>query len=103
MDDVVRTSTYGPDQKLLNDAEGIADFIYQIGESGKTRRISFYNADGNLTEDSNGIAEYLYKRSLNGLFYLEKHLDAQGVAVAGEDENEVEDEDEDDTSITMAK
>lgn len=97
MDDVVRVSTYGPDQKLFNDAEGIADFIYQIDESGRTRRISFYDADANLTEDSNGIAEYLYKPSLNGLFYLEKQLDAQGVEVAGEDE------DEDDTSITITK
>ncbi len=78
MDEVVRTSTYGQNKKLINNAEGIADYVYQIDKSGRTVRVSFYNADGNLTEDPSGIAEYIYTPSLNGLFYLEKQLDAKG-------------------------
>lgn len=84
MDEVVRYSTYGQDQKLMNNADGIADYVYRIDESGRTLRISFYDANNNLTEDENGIAEYFYTPSLNGLFYLEKQLDAKGREVAEE-------------------
>ncbi len=85
MDEVVRTSTYGTDQKLMNNEEGVADFVYQIDESGRTLRISLYNADGDLVEDSQGIAEYFYFPTLNGLFYLEKQLNAQGEEITIEE------------------
>lgn len=81
MDDVVRISTYGTDQRLLNNAEGIADYVYTIDESGRTVRVSFFDAESNLTEDSDGVAEYFYMPSLNGLFYLEKQLNAKGEEV----------------------
>lgn len=84
MDEVVRTSTYGTNKKLLNNVEGIADYVYQIDKSGRTLRISFYDADTNLTEDSNGIAEYFYTPALNGLYYLEKQLNAKGEEVVEE-------------------
>ena len=84
MDEVVRASTYGTDQKLINNAEGVADYVYQIDKSGRTVRISLYNADGNLTENPDGVAEYFYYPELNGLFYLEKQLNANGEEVAEE-------------------
>lgn len=83
-DEVVRTSTYGTDQKLLNNADGIADFVYQIDKSGRTLRISFYDAESKLVEDSKGIAEYLYLPTLNGLYYLDKQLNADGDEVKAE-------------------
>lgn len=81
MDEVVRTSTYGTDQKLMNNAMGIADYVYQIDKSGRTVRISFFDAENNLTEDADGVAEYFYLPYLNGLFYLEKQLNAKGEEV----------------------
>lgn len=78
MDVVQRTSFFGADKKLINDEDGIADYVYSINSSGQTTRISFYDADSNLTEDSEGVAEYYYDSSLNGLYYLDKKLNAQG-------------------------
>lgn len=78
MDVVQRTSFFGADKKLINDEDGIADYVYSINSSGQTTRISFYDADSNLTEDSEGVAEYYYESSLNGLYYLDKKLNAQG-------------------------
>src|SRR5690606_29210228 len=65
MDEIVRSSTYGPDQKLINNSEGVADYVYQVSPSGQITRISFYDSDSNLTEDADGIAEYFYSPSLN--------------------------------------
>ena len=84
MDELVRYSIYGPDQKLINNEDGIADFVFQVNNSGQIIRISFYDADANLTEDSKGVSEYIYKPSLNGLFYLDKKLNAAGEEIPQE-------------------
>jgi hypothetical protein len=84
-DEVVRSSIYGADNKLINNTEGIADYVYQIDSSGRTIRTSFYDADGNLTEDANGIAEYIYTPAQNGLYYIEKQLTAAGTEVIIDD------------------
>lgn len=81
MDVVQRTSFFGTDKKLINDEDGIADYVYSINPSGQITRVSFYDADSNLTEDSEGVAEYYYESSLNGLYYLEKKLNAKGEEV----------------------
>ena len=85
MDEIVRYSLYGPDQNLLNDEDGIADFVYQVNNSGQITRISYYDSDANLTEDSEGVAEYLYRPTLNGLFYLEKQLNKAGEEIPDEE------------------
>ena len=92
MDAIVRSTTYGLNDKLLNNAEGIADYVFNLNNSGQINKISFYDADANLTEDSEGIAEYIYTPKLNGLFYLEKKLDANGKEVITEEEDEEEEE-----------
>ncbi len=77
LDIVVRTSTYGTDEKLI-EGEGIADYVFIVNNSGQVVRVSFYDADANLVEDTEGVAEYFYTPSLNGLYFLEKQLNAQG-------------------------
>ncbi len=77
LDIVVRTSTYGPDQKLM-DSDGIADYVFTVNSSGQIIRVSFYDAEANLAEDPEGVAEYYYEASLNGLYFLEKQLNAKG-------------------------
>ena len=85
MDEISRTSTYGIDKKLINNSEGIADYVYRINSSGQITRLSFFDAEGNLTEDSEGIAEYYYLPDLNGLYFLEKQLNSKGEEIPSSD------------------
>ena len=83
-DEVVRVSTYGTDLELINNEEGIADYVYKKNEAGMTERLTMYDREGALTEDSEGVAEYFYTPSLNGLYYLEKKLNAAGEEITEE-------------------
>lgn len=85
MDEVLRTSTFGTDKKLINNQDGVADYVFSVNSSGQISRVSLYDADSNLTEDSTGVAEYYYEASLNGLFYLSKQLNAKGEEIPQSD------------------
>jgi len=90
----LRISTYGTDNRLLANEDSITDFVYQIYPSTIARRISFYNAEGNKVEDSYGVSEYIYRKELDGLYFLESQLNANG------EEIPIEEETEDDTETS---
>ena len=77
-----RISTYNTNKELMPDATGIADYVYQVLPSSIITRISYYNTEHELIEDLDGIAEYFYSKELNGLYYLDKQLDALGDEVS---------------------
>lgn len=85
MDKVVRTTLFGADNNKITNDQGIADYVYQLAATGQVIRVSFYDADANLTEDELGIAEYFYIPDLNGLYFLDKQLNANGDEIPSEE------------------
>lgn len=85
-----RISTYGTDNRLLANEDGIADFVYQILPSTIASRVSFFDADGNSVDDAYGVSEYIYSKELDGLYFIEQKLDANGDEILLEEEMEEE-------------
>ncbi len=79
------TTLFGADNNKITNDQGIADYVYQLAATGQVIRVSFYDADANLTEDELGIAEYFYKSDLNGLYFLDKQLNANGDEIPSEE------------------
>ena len=112
-DEVVRVVTYGADNEMIADMSGIADYVYTRFPSSMLSKISYYDENGELKEDFLGFAEYRYSENLNGLYYDETGIDAEGnEAIDEEDaedtettediedsENNSNDEDKDDDKI----
>lgn len=79
--EIVKESTYGIDGRLIENDEGIAEYIYTRNEAGLISSIKRFDKNKNLTNGSTGIAEYYYKNRLNGLYYLEKTINKNGEEV----------------------
>ena len=69
------------DDTLIEDDEGIAIYEYFRGASGLIKTERFYNKNHELTEGNSGAAEIYYQPNLNGLYYLDKRLNAKGEVI----------------------
>lgn len=83
-EEIIRIATYDTKQNLINNANGIADYVYTTPASSIATKISFYDEDRNLVEDSDGVAEYFYTPSMNGLYYIEKRVNKSGEEIIDE-------------------
>ncbi len=77
-----KTITYGTDMKLMADEHGTAIYSYQLASSGLAKVIERYDQNGVLADNNNHVAITQYESSLNGLYYLEKELNALGEVVS---------------------
>lgn len=73
--------TYGPEGQLVADPSGIAIYKYLLTPSGRTRILEYYDTEYQLVEDPAGVAVTYYEEDMNGLYFLEKELDARRESV----------------------
>ncbi|MEK6154552.1 DUF805 domain-containing protein [Flavobacteriaceae bacterium 3-367] len=81
MGQTTKATTYGDDNKLIEDELGIAIYKYTLAPSGLIQVIERYNKDGVLAENTDHVATSHYEPKLNGLYYLEKELNILGEVV----------------------
>jgi hypothetical protein len=67
--------------KLTEDNYGVAETRYERAKSGMIKTIRNYDSKGNLANDMEGVAETYYISYLNGLYYLDKEIDKNGIEI----------------------
>lgn len=78
---LTKSTTYGADLKLISDEFGTAVYGYSLTPSGMIQTIERHNSKGILADNTNNVAITHYEPRLNGLYYLEKELNAAGEIV----------------------
>ncbi|NQY29950.1 MAG: hypothetical protein HRT69_10825 [Flavobacteriaceae bacterium] len=81
MDLNVKITLFNVDNALIEDDEGIAIYEFPRATSSLLKVDRFYNKNHELTEDNSGVAEIYYQPNLNGLYYLDKKLNAKGEVI----------------------
>ncbi len=76
-----RSTTYGTDLKPISDEFGTAIYQYTLTPSGMVQTIERYNPAGILANNTNNVAITQYEPGLNGLYFVEKELNASGEIV----------------------
>jgi len=79
--EISKSTTYGTDNKLIVDEYGTAIYTYRLAPSGLKQTIERYNDKEVLAANTNNVAITEYEPGLNGLYYLDKELDAMGEVV----------------------
>ncbi len=83
---LITESTYDTDLNWVNDNSGIAEYRYTRVPSSLISSVQYYDANGKLTENEDGVAEITYEEDMNGLYFLGKQLNAQGVEIEEDSE-----------------
>lgn len=78
---ITKSSTYGSDKKLIEDEYGTAIYDYTLQPYGLIQTIKRFNKNGILAQNSNKVVTTHYETRLNGLYFLDKELDASGEEV----------------------
>ena len=76
-----KSTTYGTNYELLPDEFGTAIYACILAPSGMIKTIERYNENEVLANNSNNVAITYYEPRLNGLYYMEKEINAIGGVV----------------------
>jgi YD repeat-containing protein len=76
-----RTTIYGKGLELIPDEFGTAVYQYTLNKSGMIQTIERFNPEGIIANNTDSIAITHYEHNLNGLYFLEKELNAAGEIV----------------------
>lgn len=88
---VIKESLYDIDNTLIPNSNGVAIYEYTRAASGLVHSIKYYDEHEKPHEIPDGSAEVYYEPDMNGLYYLDKKLNAEGEEII---EKELEEETE---------
>lgn len=76
-----KSTTYGTDLEPISDEFGTAIYKYTLTPSGMVQTIERYNQAGILANNTGNVAITQYEPGLNGLYFVDKELNASGEIV----------------------
>lgn len=85
-------STYGTDNTLIANSYGVAIYEYTRAASGLIRSIKYYDKNEEPYEIEDGSASIYYKPDMNGLYFLDKKLDAKGEEIIDQENTNTKEE-----------